>query len=93
MCFIKLSTLTVAFFGFALQVRLYQSLIGLEGAHCISHTLSFYNPDTITLSGDEGDLGRLNVRVCYNSSAEQIWITLLQVRHHSETRFPHGIQC
>ncbi|XP_045057504.2 tandem C2 domains nuclear protein isoform X2 [Desmodus rotundus] len=36
--------------------------------------------DTITLSGDEGDLGRLNVRVCYNSSAEQIWITLLQCK-------------
>ncbi|KAF6133262.1 tandem C2 domains, nuclear [Phyllostomus discolor] len=36
--------------------------------------------DTITLSGDEGDLGRLSVRVCYNSSAEQIWITVLQCK-------------
>ncbi|XP_012579880.1 PREDICTED: tandem C2 domains nuclear protein [Condylura cristata] len=36
--------------------------------------------DTITLSGDERDLGRLNVKVFYNSSAEQIWITLLQCR-------------
>lgn len=36
--------------------------------------------DTITLSGDERDLGRLNVKVFYNSSAEQIWITVLQCR-------------
>lgn len=36
--------------------------------------------DTITLSGDEKDLGRLNVRVFYNPSVEQIWITVLQCR-------------
>ncbi|XP_054423106.1 tandem C2 domains nuclear protein [Pteronotus mesoamericanus] len=36
--------------------------------------------DTITLSGDEGDCGRLNVKVFYNSSAEQIWITVLQCK-------------
>uniref|UniRef100_A0A8D2AAR0 Tandem C2 domains nuclear protein n=2 Tax=Sus scrofa TaxID=9823 RepID=A0A8D2AAR0_PIG len=36
--------------------------------------------DTITLSGDERDLGRLNVKVFYNSSVEQIWITILQCR-------------
>ncbi|XP_037359932.1 tandem C2 domains nuclear protein [Talpa occidentalis] len=36
--------------------------------------------DTITLSGDERDFGRLNVKVFYNSSVEQIWITLLQCR-------------
>lgn len=36
--------------------------------------------DTITLSGDERDLGRLNVKLFYNSSAEQIWITVLQCR-------------
>uniref|UniRef100_A0A8I5Y9B0 Tandem C2 domains, nuclear n=1 Tax=Rattus norvegicus TaxID=10116 RepID=A0A8I5Y9B0_RAT len=36
--------------------------------------------DTITLSGDERDLGRLNVKLFYNSSAEQIWITILQCR-------------
>ncbi|XP_036986234.2 tandem C2 domains nuclear protein [Artibeus jamaicensis] len=36
--------------------------------------------DTITLSGDEGDLGRLSVRVFYSSSAEQIWITVLQCK-------------
>ncbi|KAK1339431.1 hypothetical protein QTO34_020114 [Cnephaeus nilssonii] len=36
--------------------------------------------DTITLSGDERDLGRLNVKVFYNSSAEQIWITVLQCK-------------
>lgn len=36
--------------------------------------------DTITLSGDERDLGRLNVKVFYNSSVEQIWITVLQCR-------------
>lgn len=36
--------------------------------------------DTITLSGDERDLGRLNVKVFYNSSVEQIWITVLQCK-------------
>ncbi|XP_044086965.1 tandem C2 domains nuclear protein [Neovison vison] len=36
--------------------------------------------DTITLSGDERDFGRLNVKVFYNSSVEQIWITVLQCR-------------
>ncbi|XP_054989608.1 tandem C2 domains nuclear protein isoform X2 [Sorex araneus] len=36
--------------------------------------------DTITLSGDERDLGRLNVKVSYNPSVEQIWITVLQCR-------------
>ncbi|KAI5162441.1 tandem C2 domains nuclear protein isoform X1 [Manis pentadactyla] len=39
--------------------------------------------DTITLSGDERDLGRLNVKVFYNSSVEQIWITVLQCRDFS----------
>ncbi|XP_078191757.1 tandem C2 domains nuclear protein isoform X3 [Callithrix jacchus] len=36
--------------------------------------------DTITLSGDEKDFGRLNVKLFYNSSVEQIWITVLQCR-------------
>ncbi|XP_012872373.1 PREDICTED: tandem C2 domains nuclear protein [Dipodomys ordii] len=36
--------------------------------------------DTITLSGDERDIGRLNVRLFYNSSVDQIWITVLQCR-------------
>ncbi|XP_066883989.1 tandem C2 domains nuclear protein isoform X3 [Kogia breviceps] len=36
--------------------------------------------DTVTLSGDERDLGRLNVKMFYNSSVEQIWITVLQCR-------------
>uniref|UniRef100_A0A9L0KBK5 Tandem C2 domains nuclear protein n=1 Tax=Equus asinus TaxID=9793 RepID=A0A9L0KBK5_EQUAS len=36
--------------------------------------------DTITLSGDEREFGRLNVKVFYNSSVEQIWITVLQCR-------------
>ncbi|KAL2789589.1 tandem C2 domains nuclear protein isoform 2, partial [Daubentonia madagascariensis] len=36
--------------------------------------------DTVTLSGDERDLGRLNVKLFYNSSVEQIWITVLQCR-------------
>nr|XP_060476560.1 tandem C2 domains nuclear protein isoform X2 [Panthera onca] len=36
--------------------------------------------DTITLSGDERDFGRLNVKVFYNSSVEQIWITVLQCK-------------
>ncbi|KAG8126429.1 hypothetical protein E2320_021579 [Naja naja] len=36
--------------------------------------------DTITLSGDERDFGRLNVKVCYNFSVEQIWITILKCK-------------
>uniref|UniRef100_A0A8C3UYD7 Tandem C2 domains, nuclear n=1 Tax=Catharus ustulatus TaxID=91951 RepID=A0A8C3UYD7_CATUS len=36
--------------------------------------------DTITLSGDERDFGRLNVKLCYVSSVEQIWITVLHCK-------------
>uniref|UniRef100_A0A8C3N2A8 Uncharacterized protein n=1 Tax=Geospiza parvula TaxID=87175 RepID=A0A8C3N2A8_GEOPR len=36
--------------------------------------------DTITLSGDEQDFGRLNVKLCYVSSVEQIWITVLHCK-------------
>ncbi|NXK47162.1 TAC2N protein, partial [Chauna torquata] len=36
--------------------------------------------DTITLSGDERDFGRLNVKLCYVSSVEQIWITVLSCK-------------
>ncbi|XP_006839631.1 PREDICTED: tandem C2 domains nuclear protein isoform X1 [Chrysochloris asiatica] len=36
--------------------------------------------DTITLSGDEREFGRLNVKLFYNSSVEQIWITVLQCK-------------
>ncbi|ELK36964.1 Cation channel sperm-associated protein subunit beta [Myotis davidii] len=45
-----------------------------------SEVTRLYGSDTITLSGDERDLGRLNVKVFYNSSAEQIWITVLQCK-------------
>lgn len=63
------------------KIGSYQSLIGLKRLHGIFFFLLFvlYNSDTITLSGDERDLGRLNVKLFYNSSAEQIWITVLQV--------------
>ncbi|KAL7992629.1 hypothetical protein Chor_016885 [Crotalus horridus] len=36
--------------------------------------------DTITLSGDEREFGRLNVKVCYIFSVEQIWITILKCK-------------
>ncbi|XP_023587488.1 tandem C2 domains nuclear protein isoform X2 [Trichechus manatus latirostris] len=36
--------------------------------------------DTITLSGDEKEFGRLNVKLFYNSAVEQIWITVLQCK-------------
>nr|XP_054491437.1 tandem C2 domains nuclear protein isoform X2 [Agelaius phoeniceus] len=36
--------------------------------------------DTITLSGDEREFGRLNVKLCYVSSVEQIWITVLHCK-------------
>ncbi|XP_061215888.1 tandem C2 domains nuclear protein isoform X1 [Neopsephotus bourkii] len=41
--------------------------------------------DTITLSGDERDFGRLNVKLCYVSSVEQIWIT---VSHCKDLSWP-----
>ncbi|MBZ3882551.1 Tandem C2 domains nuclear protein, partial [Sciurus carolinensis] len=43
-----------------------------------SEATRLYGSDTITLSGDEKDFGRLNVKLFYNSSVEQIWITVLQ---------------
>ncbi|KAL8169036.1 UNVERIFIED_CONTAM: Tandem C2 domains nuclear protein [Gekko kuhli] len=36
--------------------------------------------DTITLSGDEREFGRLNVKLYYVPSVEQIWITVLQCK-------------
>ncbi|XP_024204633.1 tandem C2 domains nuclear protein isoform X2 [Pan troglodytes] len=45
-----------------------------------SEVTRLYGSDTITLSGDERDFGRLNVKLFYNSSVEQIWITVLQCR-------------
>ncbi|XP_049753925.1 tandem C2 domains nuclear protein [Elephas maximus indicus] len=36
--------------------------------------------DTITLSGDEREFGRLDVKVFYNSAVEQVWITVLQCK-------------
>ncbi|XP_051478110.1 tandem C2 domains nuclear protein isoform X3 [Apus apus] len=41
--------------------------------------------DTITLSGDERDFGRLNVKLCYVPSVEQIWITVLHDIEFMET--------
>nr|XP_048710999.1 tandem C2 domains nuclear protein isoform X3 [Caretta caretta] len=41
--------------------------------------------DTITLSGDERDFGRMNVKLCYIPSAEQIWITILHNIEFMET--------
>ncbi|KAM4664269.1 tandem C2 domains nuclear protein [Discoglossus pictus] len=36
--------------------------------------------DTITLSGDEKEFGRLNIRLRYVTAVEQIWITVLQLK-------------
>ncbi|KAM5129327.1 tandem C2 domains nuclear protein [Mantella aurantiaca] len=36
--------------------------------------------DTITLSGDEREFGRLNFRLRYVTAVEQIWITVLQLK-------------
>ncbi|XP_075048963.1 tandem C2 domains nuclear protein [Mixophyes fleayi] len=36
--------------------------------------------DTITLSGDEREFGRLNFRLRYVAAVEQIWITVLQLK-------------
>ncbi|KAG8449042.1 hypothetical protein GDO86_015918 [Hymenochirus boettgeri] len=36
--------------------------------------------DTITLSGDEKDFGRLNFKLRYIVAVEQIWITLVQIK-------------
>uniref|UniRef100_A0A7M4EML9 Tandem C2 domains, nuclear n=1 Tax=Crocodylus porosus TaxID=8502 RepID=A0A7M4EML9_CROPO len=33
-----------------------------------------------TLSGDERDFGRLNIKLCYVTAVEQIWITILNCR-------------
>ncbi|XP_067403192.1 tandem C2 domains nuclear protein isoform X2 [Emydura macquarii macquarii] len=41
--------------------------------------------DTITLSGDERDFGRMNVKLCYVPSVEQIWITILHDIEFMET--------
>lgn len=42
--------------------------------------------DSITLSGDERELGKVCVRLNYQEALEQVWITLVQVRLHIEQR-------
>lgn len=37
-------------------------------------------PSLVTSSGDERELGKLNVRLCYNPSLEQVWITVIQCK-------------
>lgn len=44
---------------------------------------AFPAADSITLSGDERELGKVCVRVSYQEAAEQVWITLVQVRLHT----------
>lgn len=54
--------------------------------------LSFDFPivtDSITLSGDERELGKVCVRVSYQEAVEQVWITLVQVRLHAVRRGEH----
>lgn len=60
--------------SFILGMNFYHTALLLE-------TLTGFPPptDTITLSGDERDFGRLNVKLCYVPSVEQIWITVLHV--------------
>ncbi|RXM93496.1 Tandem C2 domains nuclear protein [Acipenser ruthenus] len=36
--------------------------------------------ESITLSGDERELGKLHVRLCYQASHEQIWITVVRCK-------------
>lgn len=56
-----------------------------------STRLSFYfSPlssaaDSITMSGDERELGKVCVRVSYQEATEQVWITLGQVGLHTYT--------
>lgn len=38
--------------------------------------------ESITLSGDERELGKVCVRLNYQEALEQVWITLVQVRLH-----------
>lgn len=42
--------------------------------------------DSITLSGDERELGKVCVRVSYQEAVEQVWITLVQVRLPAATQ-------
>lgn len=42
--------------------------------------------DSITLSGDERELGKVCVRLSYQEALEQVWITLVQVRLHTLRR-------
>ncbi|XP_041120946.1 tandem C2 domains nuclear protein-like isoform X2 [Polyodon spathula] len=36
--------------------------------------------ESVTLSGDERELGKLHVRLCYQDSHEQIWITIVRCK-------------
>uniref|UniRef100_A0A3Q0SJ39 Tandem C2 domains, nuclear n=1 Tax=Amphilophus citrinellus TaxID=61819 RepID=A0A3Q0SJ39_AMPCI len=42
--------------------------------------------DSITLSGDERELGKVCIQLNYQEALEQVWITLVQVRLHTVWR-------
>lgn len=42
--------------------------------------------ESVTLSGDERELGKVCVRLNYQEALEQVWITLVQVRLHAVWR-------
>ncbi|XP_040056445.2 tandem C2 domains nuclear protein [Gasterosteus aculeatus] len=46
--------------------------------------------DSITLSGDERELGKVCVRVNYQKALEQVWITVVQCSDLN--RFPDGVE-
>uniref|UniRef100_A0A8B9G1V1 Tandem C2 domains, nuclear n=1 Tax=Amazona collaria TaxID=241587 RepID=A0A8B9G1V1_9PSIT len=78
---------TLIFSNFSGFLHLYDSLSSVPSSTSSRKDSQGSNRslDTITLSGDERDFGRLNVKLCYISSVEQIWIT---VSHCKDLSWP-----
>lgn len=56
--------------------------------------LGFVSTESVTLSGDERELGKVCVRLSYQEALEQVWITLVQVRLHAfEVQGHRGTEC
>ncbi|XP_014451973.1 tandem C2 domains nuclear protein isoform X1 [Alligator mississippiensis] len=61
-------------------IKRYDSLSSVPSSTSSMKDSHGSNRSLDTLSGDERDFGRLNIKLCYVTSVEQIWITLLNCK-------------
>lgn len=77
-----------------IHFHLYQLLTLINNNNLFLLSSSHSNvTDSITLSGDERELGKVCVQVSYQEALEQVWITVVQVRLHAVRRGHKELHC